>query len=27
MLVYAAQDSVFLPKLYKELTHRIAQAG
>jgi ribonuclease D len=27
MLVYAARDSVFLPKLYKELTHRIAQAG
>jgi ribonuclease D len=27
MLVYAARDSVFLPKLYKELTHRIAEAG
>jgi DNA polymerase III epsilon subunit-like protein len=27
MLLYAARDSVFLPKLYKELTHRIAQAG
>jgi ribonuclease D len=27
MLTYAARDSVFLPKLYKELTHRIVQAG
>jgi ribonuclease D len=27
MLLYAARDSAFLPKLYKELTHRIAEAG